>query len=522
MIRNPFRIAVFVVLAIALAAIVAGCGGSGGSVVPPPPPPPPAQPPSITTQPTSQTVAVGVSATFSVVATGTSPLSYQWRKDGTNIAGATSASFTIASVAMSDAGNYTVVVSNSAGSATSNAATLTVNQPAPVITEVTPETLWCNRECAGPPFAELPWIIIRGSNFTTNDTVTISHGTILQGEHTSSTEKRMSVSFGSLAWSPGWVTIVISGSGGTTTSRFAFLGNLNTLAISNTHAFQLDQGAGKVHRFRLSDGAKDLEWGAGRLTYHLAIDEQLGRLLTFQSNRFFIVWDFDGQNVGGNTNGSILLAGASRGGHGCISQDIDDQIVSVDLSQINPSMVAASIGDQPHSVAMTNILGQLVCVVYNREDNVLSVVDIPSMNLRGFVFLAGLTKASMVSTAQGGWQLGVFHSGSSAGKAVLLAQADKKLAVVDLNTNPLQELRRIDLSGFPFRIATNDADGSVIVAYVDVAAGLTRFEKINPNTGVVTSLSITSNLLCTGFGVSTDGTKLYCANRDQFQILNNQ
>ena len=51
-------------------------------------------PPSITTQPANQTVSVGQTATFSVTATGTAPLSYQWQKNQVNIAGATSSSFT--------------------------------------------------------------------------------------------------------------------------------------------------------------------------------------------------------------------------------------------------------------------------------------------------------------------------------------------------------------------------------------------------------------------------------------------
>lgn len=82
--------------------------------------------PAITTQPVSQTVAAGSGVTFSVVATGTAPLSYQWAKDGTAIANATSSSYAIASAAAGDAGSYTVTVSNPAGSVASNAATLTV------------------------------------------------------------------------------------------------------------------------------------------------------------------------------------------------------------------------------------------------------------------------------------------------------------------------------------------------------------------------------------------------------------
>ena len=89
--------------------------------------------PSITTQPASQTVSAGSNVTFSVVAAGTSPLSYQWKKNGTNITGATSSSLALANVQSADAASYTVTVSNSAGSVTSSAATLTVNAMAPTI-----------------------------------------------------------------------------------------------------------------------------------------------------------------------------------------------------------------------------------------------------------------------------------------------------------------------------------------------------------------------------------------------------
>jgi hypothetical protein len=92
--------------------------------------------PTITSQPVSQTVSVSSSATFSVTASGTAPLSYQWRFNGTAISGATSASFTLTNAQASNAGSYTVVVTNSAGTATSNAAILTVSTTttAPTIT----------------------------------------------------------------------------------------------------------------------------------------------------------------------------------------------------------------------------------------------------------------------------------------------------------------------------------------------------------------------------------------------------
>ena len=91
--------------------------------------------PAITTEPIGQTVNVGQSAMFSVGATGTAPLSYQWNKNGAAISGATSSSYTTPAAATTDnASQFTVVVSNSAGTATSSAAVLTVNAIAPAIT----------------------------------------------------------------------------------------------------------------------------------------------------------------------------------------------------------------------------------------------------------------------------------------------------------------------------------------------------------------------------------------------------
>ncbi len=87
--------------------------------------------PSFTTQPTSQTATVGGAVSFSAAATGTPAPSYQWRKDGASLPGATNATLSLSNVQPADAGAYTVVASNSAGSATSSAATLTVQAAPP-------------------------------------------------------------------------------------------------------------------------------------------------------------------------------------------------------------------------------------------------------------------------------------------------------------------------------------------------------------------------------------------------------
>jgi hypothetical protein len=95
--------------------------------------------PTIATQPASQTVNNNTAAIFNVSATGTAPFTYAWYKNGgalansAKISGATTASLTVTNTATTDAGSYTVVVSNAAGSVTSSVALLTVISP-PVIT----------------------------------------------------------------------------------------------------------------------------------------------------------------------------------------------------------------------------------------------------------------------------------------------------------------------------------------------------------------------------------------------------
>jgi hypothetical protein len=93
--------------------------------------------PGFSTQPANQSVTAGQTATFSVTATGTTPLAYQWQKNNSNVSGATSLSYTTPATVSGDSGaKFRVVVTNSAGNATSNSATLTVTA-APVGPSIT-------------------------------------------------------------------------------------------------------------------------------------------------------------------------------------------------------------------------------------------------------------------------------------------------------------------------------------------------------------------------------------------------
>lgn len=99
-------------------------------------------PPTITNQSSSSTRCVGQSMTFSVTASGTSPLTYQWYFNNSKITSATNFTYTINSVSTTDAGNYYCIVTNSCGSVTSATITLTVNT-SPEITSLSPSTVKC-------------------------------------------------------------------------------------------------------------------------------------------------------------------------------------------------------------------------------------------------------------------------------------------------------------------------------------------------------------------------------------------
>jgi hypothetical protein len=104
-------------------------------------------PPWITTQPGPQTVNVGGSGVFSVAVTGTAPFTYSWSKDGValanagNISGANTASLTVATVAHANAGNYSCVISNNVGTATSGAAVLTISDATVILAQPISQTL---------------------------------------------------------------------------------------------------------------------------------------------------------------------------------------------------------------------------------------------------------------------------------------------------------------------------------------------------------------------------------------------
>ena len=274
--------------------------------------------PSITTQPQNSTVTVGSSVTFSVVATGSTPLSYQWQKGGTSVSGATSSNYTISSVQTTDAGSYAVVVSNSIGSTTSAAATLTVNS-APSITSQ-PQSL----------------SVISGSGATFSVTATGAAPLTYQ-------------------WQKGGAAI-----SGATSASYTILSVQSTDAGS--YAVVVTNGSGSV-----TSSAATLTVTASAVAPTISTQPQ-NAIITVGSNATFTVaasgttplayqWQKNSAAISGATSSSYTITGAQTSDAGSFRVIVTNSAGSITSSAatltVNQASVAPVFTTQPtsHSVA---------------------------------------------------------------------------------------------------------------------------------------------------------------------------
>jgi len=130
-------------------------------------------PPRIVTQPISQSVVPGDTVSFSATASGSSPLYYQWHMEGLGlsnggrVSGANSPTLTISGAQEDDAGNYSLLVTNAAGSATSSNAVLTVRPPPPCVAAPAGLVGWWRAEGDGADFAsDNTAVLLNGVGFT--------------------------------------------------------------------------------------------------------------------------------------------------------------------------------------------------------------------------------------------------------------------------------------------------------------------------------------------------------------------
>ncbi len=204
------------------------------------------KPPAITQQPTNQIVNEGGTLNLSIIATNAT--GYQWKKDGEDITSATSATYTKQSVAPSDAGSYTCVVSGEAGtSVTSDAATVTVNA-LPVITQ--------------QPSSQT---INEGGNISLEVTATGATGYQWKKDGSdipSATEATYSKS-GALPADAGSYTCVVTGAGGAVESNAAVV-TVNALPVITQQPTNQEITEGETLTLNVvATGATGYQWKKG-------------------------------------------------------------------------------------------------------------------------------------------------------------------------------------------------------------------------------------------------------------------
>ena len=124
-------------------------------------------PPNITTQPTDQNTALGQAATFSCAASGSTPITFQWQRNMSNIQGATNSSYMTPPTVLTDMGaKFRCVATNAFGSATSSEATLTVTAPPPVL--MTDQNTDIAAALESSLFMRDPFPLINGYNLSTD------------------------------------------------------------------------------------------------------------------------------------------------------------------------------------------------------------------------------------------------------------------------------------------------------------------------------------------------------------------
>lgn len=209
--------------------------------------------PSFSTQPSSQSSYVGGSVTFSATATG-GTVTYQWRKNGANISGATSSTLTLNNLSAGDAGSYTVVASNADGTASSSVATLTVNAAIkPEFTQhpsskngVFGGSVTFSAAASGAPAPSYQWL---------------RNGSVISGATSSSlTLNNLQAS------DAGSYSVVATNSAGTATSQGASLQLFNTLPIPasiTAHPQSLQRSLGSSATFTVGvagTGPLGVQW----------------------------------------------------------------------------------------------------------------------------------------------------------------------------------------------------------------------------------------------------------------------
>ncbi|MBI3853018.1 MAG: immunoglobulin domain-containing protein [Verrucomicrobia bacterium] len=328
--------------------------------------------PTITTQPASQMVTAGGTATFSVAATGTAPLSYQWRWNGSNLGGATGSTLNLTGVTTNQAGNYTVIVSNMVGSVTSTPAILTVNLAAVAPTIMTPPANQTVNAGGNATFS-----------VTAAGTAPLSYQWRLNGSNlggaTSSTVNLNGVTTNQA----GAYTVVVSNPAGSVTSSPAILTvNLVAPTITTQPANQ-NVTAGGNATFSITAA------GTAPLSYQ---------------------WRLNGSNLGGATSSTVNLSGVTTNQAGSYAVLVSNPAGSVTSS---PAVLSVTVVVVNHAPTISAIANQTVLMDMVTAPIAFTISDLetPAANLS---LAASSTNESLLPATS------VVFGGSSSNRTVTL------------------------------------------------------------------------------------------------------
>jgi probable HAF family extracellular repeat protein len=270
--------------------------------------------PSVTTPPANVLTVLGQSANFTVAASGTGPLFYQWQLNGKPIKNAISANYTIGKVVAASAGNYTVVITNTAGSVTSPAATLTLGT-APKITG-SPDTVGValgqsanfSVVVANPvPAPSYQWQI------STNIGLTWSNITNLTpGNYSGVTNATLIVNNPGVSQDSSYFQAVVTNSFGSAISQPAALFVFTPPAIAG-----------------LTGGNQTLANGSA---LSIAVGSKLTFAVTANGTFPTYQWAFNGKNIKGATKSSYTIAKVAAANAGNYTVSVTNYLATVTSS----------------------------------------------------------------------------------------------------------------------------------------------------------------------------------------------